>query len=69
MSILFVTHDLGVVAQMADDVVVMRHGQVVESGTVEDVFLHPRAAYTRELLGAAARLDGPAPVYGAGAVP
>jgi ABC-type dipeptide/oligopeptide/nickel transport system ATPase component len=68
MSILFVTHDLGVVAQMADDVVVMRHGQVVESGSLEDVFLRPRAAYTRELLGAAARLDDPAPVYRAGAV-
>jgi ABC-type dipeptide/oligopeptide/nickel transport system ATPase component len=67
MSILFVTHDLGVVAQMADDVVVMRHGQVVESGSLEDVFLRPRAAYTRELLGAAARLDDPAPVYRAGA--
>jgi ABC-type dipeptide/oligopeptide/nickel transport system ATPase component len=68
MSILFVTHDLGVVAQMADDIVVMRHGQVVESGSLEDVFLRPRAAYTRELLGAAARLDDPAPVYRAGAV-
>jgi ABC-type dipeptide/oligopeptide/nickel transport system ATPase component len=63
MSILFVTHDLGVVAQMADDVVVMRHGEVVESGPAREVLTRPQAPYTRELLAAAARLDDPAPVY------
>jgi ABC-type dipeptide/oligopeptide/nickel transport system ATPase component len=63
MAMLFVTHDLGVVAQMADDVVVMRAGEVVESGPADAVLTAPRAPYTRELLAAAARLDDPAPVY------
>jgi ABC-type dipeptide/oligopeptide/nickel transport system ATPase component len=63
MAMLFVTHDLGVVAQMADDVVVMRAGEVVESGPADAVLTAPQAPYTRELLAAAARLDDPAPVY------
>ena len=63
MSILFITHDLGVVAEMADDVVVMRHGRVVERGSRDDIFLAPRHPYTRELLSLVPRLDTPAPVY------
>ena len=63
MAVLFVTHDLGVVAEMADDVVVMRHGRVVESGPASRVLSAPEAAYTRELLAAMPRLDMPAPVY------
>jgi ABC-type dipeptide/oligopeptide/nickel transport system ATPase component len=63
MAMLFVTHDLGVVAEMADDILVMRHGEVVESGEAEAVLSRPKAAYTRQLLEAAARLDDPAPVY------
>ena len=62
-SILFLTHDLGVVAEMADDVVVMRHGRVVERGSRDDIFLAPRHPYTRELLSLVPRLDAPAPVY------
>jgi ABC-type dipeptide/oligopeptide/nickel transport system ATPase component len=63
MAILFVTHDLGVVAEMADDVVVMRHGRVVEAGPAQRVLHAPEAAYTRELLAAMPRLDVVAPVY------
>ena len=69
MSILFITHDLGVVAEMADDVVVMRHGRVVERGSRDDIFLRPQHAYTRELLELVPRLDAPAPVYAGEALP
>lgn len=58
MSILLVTHDMGVTAELADRVVVMRHGQVVEEGAVRDIFAAPRHPYTRQLLDAAAVLDG-----------
>ncbi|WP_049981638.1 ABC transporter ATP-binding protein [Halolamina rubra] len=50
MSILFVTHDLGVVAQIADHVVVMYAGKVMERGTVEEIFDDPSHPYTRALL-------------------
>ncbi|WP_293865509.1 ABC transporter ATP-binding protein [uncultured Alsobacter sp.] len=63
MAILFVTHDLGVVAEMADDIVVMRHGRVVEAGPADRILASPQAPYTRELLAAMPRLDVPAPVY------
>jgi ABC-type dipeptide/oligopeptide/nickel transport system ATPase component len=63
MAILFVTHDLGVVAEMADDVVVMRHGRVVETGPAGSILNAPQAPYTCELLAAMPRLDVAAPVY------
>lgn len=63
MAILFVTHDLGVVAEMADDVVVMRHGRVVEAGPAERLLNAPEAPYTQELLAAMPRLDVAAPIY------
>jgi len=63
MAMLFITHDLGVVAEMADDVVVMRHGRVVESAMAARLFAKPREEYTRELLAAMPRLDIRAPVY------
>lgn len=50
LGVLLVTHDLGVVAQIADEVVVMREGSVVESGAAKQVFGAPRAAYTRALI-------------------
>ncbi len=56
MSLLFITHDLGLVRQFADRVVVMRHGEIVEAGNVQDVFLAPSHAYTRSLLGSLERL-------------
>ena len=52
MTLIFITHDLGVVAEIADDVVVMRHGKVVETGPVDQIFHHPQHPYTRELLAA-----------------
>jgi ABC-type dipeptide/oligopeptide/nickel transport system ATPase component len=63
MGILFITHDLGVVAEMADDVVVMRHGRMMESGPVGRVFERPQVAYTQELLAAMPHLNRKAPVY------
>jgi oligopeptide/dipeptide ABC transporter ATP-binding protein len=49
MGILFITHNLGVVAEIADRVVVMYGGRIVESGTIEDLFERPRHPYTRGL--------------------
>ncbi|MBB4684232.1 ATP-binding cassette domain-containing protein [Amycolatopsis jiangsuensis] len=57
MAILLITHDLGVVAEVADRVVVLRSGQVVESGEVTEVFERPREDYTRELLRATPKLE------------
>ncbi|MGH7555695.1 MAG: ABC transporter ATP-binding protein, partial [Longimicrobiales bacterium] len=56
MAILLITHDLGVVAEVCDRVVVMYAGQVVEKGTVEDIFRDPRHPYTQGLMQAMPRL-------------
>jgi oligopeptide transport system ATP-binding protein len=56
-SIVLITHDLGVVAGMADRVAVMYAGQIVEQGTVEEVFYHPKHPYTWGLLHSVPRLD------------
>jgi ABC-type dipeptide/oligopeptide/nickel transport system ATPase component len=50
MSLLFVTHNLGLVAEMADRVVVMKEGKVVEIASVHNLFKNPEHAYTSELL-------------------
>ncbi|MCH9276161.1 ABC transporter ATP-binding protein [Bifidobacterium amazonense] len=52
LSMLFITHDLAVVAEIADSVSVINHGRIVESGAVSDVFLNPQDDYTKELLAA-----------------
>jgi peptide/nickel transport system ATP-binding protein len=56
-AILLITHDMGVAADLADDVVVMRHGQIMEAGPAESVFFSAKCAYTQELLGAVPRVD------------
>ena len=50
MSIIFITHDLGVIAQLADDVIVMYLGQIMEKGTVDEIFHNPKQPYTQALL-------------------
>lgn len=66
VGVLLVTHDIGVVAETADRVTVMRHGRVVESGPVTEVLGAPRADYTRALIVAVPRGDRPGPAHKAG---
>ncbi|WKL03306.1 ATP-binding cassette domain-containing protein [Paenibacillus amylolyticus] len=56
-SIILITHDLGVVAGMCDRVVVMKEGQIVETGTTTEIFANPKHPYTIRLLNALPRLD------------
>lgn len=55
-SVLFITHDMGVVAEVADRVCVMLKGEIVEEGSVYDIFAKPKHAYTRALISAVPRL-------------
>ena len=57
MSIILITHDLGIVADMSDRVVVMYAGQIVEQGLVDEIFKDPKHPYTRKLLASVPRLD------------
>jgi len=57
MSLLLITHDLGIVANMADEVVVMYRGRVMEAGSREDIFLNPQHPYLKALLRAVPRFD------------
>ena len=61
MSVLLITHDFGVVAEIADRVVVMHQGRVVESGAADEVLRRPQHAYTRALLAAVPSLTPPPP--------
>ncbi|PVB61399.1 ABC transporter ATP-binding protein [Labrenzia sp. 011] len=56
MGVLFITHDMGVVAEMADRVVVLRHGEKVEEATVQDLFDRPQAGYSKKLMAATPKL-------------
>jgi oligopeptide transport system ATP-binding protein len=56
-AVILITHDLGVVAGMCRNVLVMQNGQIVESGTADDIFYRPRDAYTQALLAAVPRLQ------------
>ena len=57
IGILLVTHNMGVVAQIADRVTIMHRGKVVETGTTEEVLRRPKAAYAKALIGAVPRID------------
>ena len=59
MAILFITHDLGVIAEIADDVLVMYRGEEVEYGPVLEIFSNPKHPYTKGLLACRPRLDTP----------
>jgi peptide/nickel transport system ATP-binding protein len=58
-GMVFITHDLAVVSAVANDVLVMKDGLHVESGSAEQIFSNPRSAYTRALLDALPRIDDP----------
>ena len=58
-GIVLITHDMGVVARMCDRVLVMRHGEVVERGGIDDIFYNPQHDYTKMLLDAVPRIDEP----------
>ncbi len=55
-SVIFISHDMGVVSEMADEIVVMRGGVMVEAGRAEEVILRPRAGYTRALMAAVPKI-------------
>ncbi len=55
-AVIFVTHDMGVVAEMADDILVMRNGEMVETGPARSVIIAPTAPYTRELMAAVPKI-------------
>src|SRR3546814_2493578 len=57
MAVLLITHDPGVVANVAEEVVVMYRGRVMESGAVEDIFRRPQHPYLQALMGAVPRFD------------
>jgi peptide/nickel transport system ATP-binding protein len=57
MAVLIITHDLGVVANLADEVVVIYHGEIMEAGTVTDIFAKPSHAYLRGLMAAVPHFD------------
>ncbi|MBL8582246.1 MAG: ABC transporter ATP-binding protein [Rhizobiaceae bacterium] len=59
MSMLFITHDLGIVRKIADRVCVMTHGKIVEAGPTAEIFAHPKHEYTRHLLAAEPKGEPP----------
>ncbi|WP_019969947.1 ABC transporter ATP-binding protein [Mycobacterium sp. 141] len=60
-AVVWISHDLGVIGQVADEVTVLRDGEAVEQSPILDVFDHPQHPYTRELLGSRPRIDGDGP--------
>ncbi|TSI18470.1 ABC transporter ATP-binding protein [Brevibacterium aurantiacum] len=58
LTLLFVSHDLGVVKHLCSDVIVMKDGHIVEAGSTEDIYAHPREEYTRSLIAATPSLAG-----------
>ncbi|CAN5361338.1 ABC transporter ATP-binding protein [soil metagenome] len=62
MGVMFITHDMGVVAEIADEVLVMYNGKVMETGPVEKIFHAPENAYTRMLIGSVLKLEDKAQI-------
>ena len=56
MAVMFITHDMGVIAEMADRVVVMYQGEIMEEGPVEQIFHDPQHDYTKRLIAAVPRI-------------
>ena len=50
MGLILITHDLGIAAEVADEVIVLKNGKIVEKGTLKDVFIKPKHKYTKELM-------------------
>jgi peptide/nickel transport system ATP-binding protein len=50
MTVIFITHDIGLAYYVSDSVVIMEHGKIVESGSADEVILHPKADYTQRLI-------------------
>jgi ABC-type dipeptide/oligopeptide/nickel transport system ATPase component len=59
MAILFISHDLGLLKQVAGRLLIMKEGAIVETGTAEDVLYHPQHAYTRNLVSCIPKLHQP----------
>lgn len=64
LGVIFITHDMGVVANIADRVAVMNHGRIVETGTLREIFDRPQHNYTRMLLASTLRLESRSPLKG-----
>jgi peptide/nickel transport system ATP-binding protein len=62
MAVMFITHDMGVVAEIADEVLVMYHGKVMEAGPVDQVFHAPRHDYTKMLIGSVLKMESEAEI-------
>lgn len=58
LTVCLITHDLGIVAESCDDVVVLRHGRVVETGSCQQIMTEPRQSYTRELIAVSGPSEG-----------
>lgn len=57
IGLIVITHDFGVIAKVADDVIVMKEGEIIDGGTVHEIFYNPRTEYTKELLDARLLVD------------
>ena len=64
LSFLFITHDVGVVQHVADRIIVMNRGRIVEQGAADEVLKNPKEAYTKRLMASVPRIGHPLPDIG-----